>query len=173
MIQFYGESTGEVGRLLDDIVINDTNGSVNNSWPGQVRLLPIQPCAAGDVTELTRKGIDLGANYAQVREPGHGGFAVVETDTVNKRDLYAVDLPDLPAGATIKNVIVKATANVQNGSGGLALLLKAGTTESEGSNQALVSDFKTFGQVWDINPDTGVAWTEADLADLQIGIKAK
>jgi hypothetical protein len=173
-LEFFGETDGTVHRLLDDIVINDAIGTVNNSWPGQVRLLPIMPQAAGDNTGWSRAGVDLGANWLQVAQQGDmGEFSVLETSTPDTYDLYAPPVPDMPAGATIKNIVVKAIANIENGSGGLALLCQSGSTLDEGANQSLSPGYLAYEEAWAVNPDDSAGWDEQDLASLQIGIKAK
>jgi len=166
-------SNGYVSVLLDDIVVNDTAGSANNSWPGQVRLLPIHPAAAGDSSQWSRTGVNLGNNIGQTRHSARGIFAVLQTDTAENTDLYIADVPDLPADATITNVIVAAVARKPSGAGGIALLCKGGSTTQEGANQALAAGYKLYSEAFPVNPADSAAWEESDLTGMQIGIRAK
>ena len=159
--------------FFDDIVINDTAGSVNNSWPGQVRLLPIHGKANGDTNEWSRVQVDLGANFAQARADRSADFAELEIDSAEKTELYDMEVPDLPAGATITNIIASIAAKVETGSSNIAMLCNPGVATDEGTSQALVAGYKRYDEVWDINPDTEVAWVEADLSGLQLGIISK
>jgi hypothetical protein len=171
-VHFRGIDAGGTETLWDDIVINDTSGSLNNSWPGQVRLQPIRPVAAGDSTQFTRAGIDLGTNHAQLRDKG-AIDAMLQSDTVDELDLYEMDVPDLPAGALIQNVIVMATARIESGSGSLALVAKNGGNTDQGSDQVLTAGWQGLVEVFPTNPTDDQAWAEADLDGLQLGIKAR
>lgn len=167
------QGVASAGRCcFDDIVINSSAGSVNNGLPGQVRLLPVQPRAAGDLSQLTRAGVDLGNNFAQVRAPGNE-FSMLQTNTTNNADLYLTDIPDLPADAVITNVIVKARLRVQLGTRNGALLIKSGGTQEQGSDFALSAGWRWYEHVAAVNPADSGAWAEADLNGLQIGVKAR
>lgn len=156
--------------FVDDIVVNDAGGSVNNTWPGQIRLLPVRPNAAGASTQWTRKGVDMGSNHANARSRNR--LSHIETGTTAQKDLYALEVPDIPAGSTIKNIVGLALGTVQNGSGSVKLGVRAGATENFGSAQALGADWKYIWQVWDQNPNTTSAWVEADLNGLQGGVES-
>ena len=98
----------------DDIVINSIAGSVNNSWPGQPRLRAVRVRGAGDVQNLTRKGVDLGSNHGQLREVGSAA-SYSESGVANQYDLALLDNPQLPVGSTINQVIVESHVRSQAG----------------------------------------------------------
>lgn len=154
----------------DDVVYNDDSGTDNNTYPGQVRLQPIRTVAAGDVTQLSRGGVDLGANFRQVRDASLSTFV---QGSLNQYDLYDVDDPDLPAGATIKNIIVEVIGNSISGAGEVATMVKGATTEDQGSDQVLATGVTVRQEAYPENPDDSAAWEETDLADLQIGVKMR
>jgi hypothetical protein len=156
----------------DDIAVNDNSGSDNNSWIGRIRLWPLYARGAGDVTGLSRGGNDLGANFAQVRDPDPTGQTFVQGDQ-NDYDLYDVDTLDLPAGATINNIIVQIAGKSTSGAGYIAPMIKAGSTESQGDDVLLSTSPVVRQQAWATNPSTSSAWTESDLSSLQIGVKIR
>jgi hypothetical protein len=157
----------------DDVAVNDNSGSVNNSWVGRINLWPLYARGPGDVTQLSRGGLDLGANYAQVRDPDPTGQTFVQGD-INNYDLYQVDTLDLPAGATINNIIVQVVGKSTSGSGYIAPMIKAADTESQGTDKLLSNGFLNVRQqAWATNPKTSTAWTESDLSTLQIGVKIR
>ena len=166
-VVFGGANTAQY-VYFDDIVINSVDGASNNSWPGQVRLFPLRVNRAGDVSNMTRKGVDLGYNHAQVREVG-SGIAFLESGTVGNYDLVGVDAPDLPAGATINQIIVQTHA--RTGAGGRSIInkIKSGATENEAASRTLGYAWKAYQDVWLTNPGDSAAWGEADLPSLQIG----
>ena len=155
----------------DDIVVNDPNGTTNNTFPGMVRLLPLRPAADGTYNQWARAAVDLGSNAAQARN-GPFDFTMLQTHNTQKKTTFVPELPDLPAGATIKNIIINAFARVESGTGTIAPMLISNSTESVAADQTLVPSWKCHSQVWDVNPDDSLPWEEADLAMLEIGVSS-
>lgn len=185
VIDFTGDATASATSLtgvrwngntaafyVDDIGINDVSGSTNTGRLNQPHFFPVRIKANGDANQFTRAGWDLGANSAQVREHA-GGLSFLESVTVNNRDLFTIDAPDLPAGATINNLIWKAIARTGGGGRSIAPVLKVGSTEYEGSTIALASSWDEVQACYAQNPGTSSAWVESDLSSLQIGPKVK
>lgn len=158
---------------FDDLVVNDDAGSVNNTWPGIISLEPVFPDSAGDSTDLTRGGTDSGNNWDQVDEQPSSGADYVFGTVVDDFDLYNLADFTLPAGAAIANVHVQGRAQLDSGSGNIAIMLKAGTTESDGSDEVLSAAWALFNITRDENPDDTAAWEEADIDALQIGMKVR
>lgn len=156
---------------FDDIVVNDPNGTANNTFPGMVRLLPLRPAADGTYNQWARAAVDLGSNAAQARN-GTFDFTMLQTPNADRKTTFIPELPDLPAGATIKNIIINAFARVESGAGTIAPMVISNSTESVAADQTLVSSWKCHSQVWDVNPDDSLPWEEADLATLEIGVSS-
>jgi hypothetical protein len=163
--------TGRAPILLDDIVLNDQNGSVNNSYPGMVRLLPIHAVSAGTNAQWARAGVDMGSDAAQVRN-GQFEFAMLQTASADQKVDFVTEVPDLPTGAVIKNIVVGARARVQNGSGVIAPMVIANGTESVSADQTLASAWRNYQYAWAVNPEDSAAWEEGDLANLKIGVSS-
>src|SRR3990172_6946830 len=53
---------------FDDIAINSSTGSFQNSYPGAGRIVALRPNAAGDSADFARGGTDSGANWSQTDE---------------------------------------------------------------------------------------------------------
>ena len=157
--------------LFDDIVCNDTTGSTNNSWPGMVRLLPLRARTPGNYGQWDRAGMDLGNDAAQMLA---GGFGVHQLQTAVADELVTLvtEVPDLPAGASIQNVIVTARARVESGAGVIAPMVRSNGTNSISSDQTLTTNWKNFEYAWAVNPADSAAWEEADLATLEIGVSS-
>jgi hypothetical protein len=153
------------------IVVNDTSGGVNNSWPGMCRHVPLELISDASV-QWTRAGLDLGANYRQGRVPGD--LAVVQTTTTDQVDRYGVDVPDLPAGATIKNIIACAVAKVGAGAGSIAVGVRgSSSTDVYSADQTLVANYKLFWHAADVDPGDSAAWTEGDLSSVNMLLKSR
>lgn len=162
---------GKPITTFDDIVCNDTTGATNNSWPGMVRLLPIRPHTDGNYGQWSRAALDLGSQAAQVRN-GAWGVTMLQTSDADKLSTFATEVPDLPAGATITNVIVTARARVESGAGVLAPMLRSNGTDSISADQTLLSTWRNHQYAWAVNPADSAAWDEADLATLEIGVSS-
>ena len=157
----------------DDIAINDTTGAIDNSWCGEGRIEYKISNGAGDATELTP---NAGANYAAVDELAQDGDTTyVEGSTVDARDLYNLAASGLASGSTIKRVrpVAVAKDTVANG-GKIALVLKTNGTEYTGSDIPLTTTYATAeGTEYTTNPQSGNAWTIAELDALQAGPKVR
>jgi hypothetical protein len=160
-------NTSYAWTRYDDLVANSGAGSFNNTWPGQVRLLPIRPESPGNYAQWDRGGVDLGSNEAAVRQAYD--FAVRQTSTADEYDTFDPDVPDLPVGATIANIIVCVKGKVEAGSGVVAPMVRANGTDDIGSDFTLGVGYLWAQEVWPQNPDDTAAWAEADLALLEIG----
>ena len=158
---------------FDDLVINDDAGGVNNTFPGIISLVPLFPTAAGFATELQRGGSDSGANWDQCDEVPADAVSYVFDTVVDDRDLFNIADLTLPAGATIKNVIVQARCEIDSGSGNIAVMVRSGSTEDQSADQVLAPGWKLFQHLMDVNPDDSLAWEDADVDALQIGIKVR
>ncbi len=162
------ETLDLVPTAFDDIVCNDSAGSVNNTYPGMVRLLPIRPVAAGTHADWARGGVDLGTDVGQVRN-GTFEFTMLQTANADKLVTFDPDVPNLPAGATITNIVLSVRAKVEAGAGVIAPMLISNGTESISADQTLLSSWRYHQYAWSVNPYDSAAWEEADLALLEIG----
>jgi len=163
-----GVNSASSMTCFDDFVCNDTSGAVNNTWPGMVRLLPIRPHTIGTYQDWTRAGVDLGYDAAQARN-GTFEFTMMQTADADDKETFVPELPDLPAGASITNIILSIRARVEAGAGVIAPAVISNATEDISADQTLISNWKYYQYAWALNPDDAAAWAEADLTDLEIG----
>jgi hypothetical protein len=101
------QTTGD--WFFDDIAINDSTGSFQNTYPGSGKIVHLRPSAAGDNAAWTRGGSDSGANWSQVSEvnPDDNTAYVKKVTTTGIDDYNLDDTPsELNAGSTIKVVAV-------------------------------------------------------------------
>ena len=156
---------------FDDIVVNDTSGSYNNAWPGMVRLMPIRPTSAGYYSQWNRGGVDLGDSAAQLRY-GTFDFSMLETPSDDNKHTFVPEMPDLPANAAIQNILLNTKAKITSGSGFIAPMIRSNGVDSISDDNALISNWRNYQDVWPINPATSGSWVESDLANLEIGISS-
>ncbi len=169
----FGTSTISATTFFDDIAINDTSGTVNNSWCGNGYEKAIKVNGAGDVTQLTPSA---GSNYECVDDlPHDSDTTYVESDTVDQYDLYNLEASGLGSNEVVNAITAVAIAKLADvGSGNLAVGIKSGTTTDWGDDTVLSSDYyKAVSKIYETNPDDGGAWEAADLDALQVGVKVR
>lgn len=154
---------------IDDLAINDTNGTSNFGRIGDGRVVLLVPTGAGSSTVLTRGGTDTGANYSQVNElpPSMGQY--VYSATVAQRDLYAMS--DVSVAVSSINV-VEAIALAQNsdaGGGSIGLTIKSGATTNEATAISLGTSAGYVTSRWETDPNTTAAWTISSVNALEAG----
>jgi len=145
---------------LDDIIINNTSGSHNNSWPcgAKVEVLPV----TSDGATLQWTPTPSGDHYACVDETTPSATDnLVATDT-NLLDEFG--FTNLGEGITdIVAVIVEATAfkGSINPPTTLKLGLKVSGSDYLSSDLAAPGSAAVVKHVFDLNPSSGQAWDKA------------
>jgi len=159
----------------DDIAINDTSGSEDNSWCGDGRIVLLKPNANGDTNQWTPSS---GSNYQCVDEgfPANDDTDYVTTDTTNQKDLYNLENWSLPSNSIIKRVW--AIARAKKTSSDLASINVGLKTNSQeywmASDTPLITSYKNYyGNQYTKNPATSNNWTIDDINNLQVGIISK
>jgi hypothetical protein len=156
---------------IDDLIFNDTTGSINNAWMGGVKIVGLRPIGPGSSTQWTPS---IGANWQCVDEAPISEADYVASDIAGALDLY--DLASLPDGVC-SNVSFLGL-KVFNG------VSRAGLTVSYIQNVMRTNSANTYSSIynvssvmqvqsvlWDLNPITGTTWTYTDINALESGVK--
>lgn len=160
----------DVGQYyVDDVVVMDINGAVNNDFLGDVTVSAIYPNGAGSNTGWTPSA---GANFECVDE------AVVNddtdynvTDAIDAKDTYAMG--NCPVGADIRAVqLVAAVRKGTEGPGRVKLVTRSDGTDYDGAEQGIGSSSYAFlREIQETDPATDAAWLEAGFNAAEFGIK--
>ncbi len=155
--------------LFDDIYLLDSTGSINNDFLGTRKVSAIRPNASGDDTDWTP---DSGNNYDRVNEVElDEDISYVETGTTTNQDLYNYD-PTVNV-TSIDGIQIIVEVKATSGSMELQNVTKSGATESTQSCGTIIStDYGTCSTLRELNPDTSLPWTPAEIDAAQFGIKA-
>lgn len=151
----------------DDIVIWDSLGTNNNTFPkGVKRITTLVPNAAGDSTQFVPS---TGANYQAVSAAYSVGSSVSDTST-GKLDLYqASDLPIVPA--VVDGVFAYYYAgNPGGGTAHLTPKIKTSGTTASGTTVSLANGANNFYPQQFATDAGGSAWTATSINALQIGM---
>ena len=165
---------GSSGRTqyYDDIAINDTTGSVDNSWCGDGRIIAIKPNANGDVTGLLNSAGNQTNNYTYVDDiPSDGDTTFVSGSEVDLYDLYGAESPTIPTGYIPKGFWVEGRAKT-TGSGIMSPMLKTSGSEITSGSVALGYEYAPIiGDYYSSDPITSGSWSQETLDAIQIGVK--
>ena len=163
---------------VDDIVLNDSTGSFNNSWTGCQYIVYLPVSADGSITQWTPTPAGL-THYTALDEIIKSASEYVST--LNSTDEDFFQLSNLPAAATAiisvqtclwarKSSATSTLPNVLTG------ILTSGITTWSTPLWLLpdtfTPDYSSLRVNWDHNPVTGHRWTVDEINDLHIGIKA-
>ena len=162
------------GQYLDDIAINDTSGSVDNSWCGDGHVIALVPDGVGDASELTPSSGSV--NYLMVDATPYNTTDYVESSTPDAKDLYNLASSGLVSGShIISRVFAEVIAlDTTTGSGAIATVFQSGSSVVEETSQNLSTAYGSYkGTDNYLNPATGLAWTVDELDALQVGVVVK
>jgi hypothetical protein len=160
--------------LLDDIIINDTTGSFNNTWPGCLKVVLLRPNEVGSSSQWTKS--EEGLNYDLVNEVPYDSSQYLYTSDLDQLDLYGVQ--DLPEEAdTVPIVRGDAWAFKNSGSDAnnrsLAFSVQPSSTVYDSDDQDLNLSYQLTRGVFDYNPDTDTVWTKEEVNNIRAGIKSR
>lgn len=159
---------------IDDLALNDTNGSFDNSWCGDGHIEILVPNADGDVNDWMGSDGDKTNNWQLVDEiPSTGDTDYVTTSGYGIQDMY-----NLGAFTDTNKVITRIIPAVRvkdaSALGGVMKVgYKTGGVVYLGSGEAIPNVYtELLGSSARVNP-SGLAWTKAELDALQIVIECE
>ena len=179
-----GTATGTID--VDDWGVNDSSGSVQNSWLGRGNVIYLRPNAAGDNNGLLKNGGGAGDtnNYTLVDEaPPNDATDYVQGQTSGMTDMYNMGASGLASTDTVQVVHVEGrTANITGAATDTAA--KYQIEKDTGGTKTQSAAFSPNSTSWRTNnsasviappittyldPD-GAAWTQATLDSMQAGL---
>lgn len=178
--------------IVDDLAVNDTTGSIQNSWPGEGEIIHLYPNSNGDNSGWTGSDGDSTDNYLLVDEfPPDDATTYVQSNTSGQIDDYNIDAApsEIASDAIINVVMVGCRAAVENATGAdpdFVLRIKAsssGTVEESANLDVNTVTWlspvpgpqtppDTYRLVlYDLPGSSTSLWTKADLDTAQIGVR--
>jgi hypothetical protein len=154
----------------DDFILQVGSGS---DFLGDTRIITSFPNANGSSSSWTGSDGNSTDNYLLVDETNpDDDTTYVQSNTVGHKDLYG--FPTL--GSTASSIVAMGVdvncRKTDATSRTICAVVKSGSTEQDGTNVA-ISDTYAY-QIQDIfstNPDTSLAWTQAQVEAVEIGQK--
>jgi hypothetical protein len=154
---------------IDDLVVMDTTGAVNNAFLGDVTVSALYPNGAGTTTGWTPSA---GSNYDNVNEAAPNDDTDYNSTAVaTTKDTYAMQ--NCAAGADIKAVqILAAVRKAAEGPGKVKLVTRSNSTDYDGTEQGIGgTSYSYVREVLETDPATAAAWSESGWNAVEIGLK--
>lgn len=164
----------DLSWYFDCIQINDTTGSVNNSWPGTPRI----PTA-------TRPTADDGAATDWVRSSGSNDFDMIKevqpdldttyvhSETFGDKSLYSFGALGEPTNTVIDAVVLTIVAKRADAAKIIPVVYRGGTTVELTAVDVGVDYMTPIEVIIETDPIAGggTAWTQANLDATEFGFK--
>ena len=157
----------------DDLVIFDTLGTINNSWPGEIMVVGVRPDANGAHSDLLGSDGNSVNNYQQVDEVGHT-WTMTDYNgsaTPGQLDTYgcsALGKTGAVIGVQPYALVSKSDAATR---GFKFVMRSAGGTEVKSTGTNLSTTVVPYaGPVWSTDAD-GTAWTTAKVDSHEFGFE--
>jgi hypothetical protein len=182
----FGDISGNasIEVYFDDIAVNNTTGTSQNSWPGAGSIVCLLPSASGDANSWQDNAGSAGTvnNYALVNEIPFETTTYIQSTTLNNEDLYNVSA--MPENITSVNCVqvgyrfrragtstcASFKAEILKTVGGTILQGNEITPTSTTITAHTTSTAKIYQLTAYTDPDSG-NWTDSTLDTMQIGIK--
>ena len=176
-----GGTTGQWDRVLlggfdqtstyyDDYYICDLSGPApHNDFLGAVRVETLLPQTGnGSNTGLTPStGTDHGA-LVDENPPNTTDYN--GSPTVGAKDTY--NYPSLALSGAILGIQTNLYVNKSDSTPRqVCAVVRAGGVDYDGASVSPLTSFSYFSELRALNPATGLAWTPADIAALEVGMK--
>ncbi|BDI33338.1 hypothetical protein CCAX7_53890 [Capsulimonas corticalis] len=155
----------------DDIYANDTTGSDNNDYMGDVRIFIDRPAAAAGSSQWAVAGATSNAAAVGDVTPD-ADTSYISSNTAGQIDLYTLSAPPSGVGV-VKAVQTNLVARKDDGIiRQIAPVLGDGVHSNVvGSSVSIGNNYVDYLQSFDRNPLTGAAWAVGDLSTLRLGVK--
>lgn len=173
-------SDANVGQLrlggsgyYDDVVFQDTGGSLNNTRIFVAKIHGVVADGAGSSTQFSRGGTDSGANWSQTDErPANDATDYVQDTVAGHKDLYNfqdISQFDAIAAAVQRGKMQKDDAGVANA----RFLCKSSSTTDNGPDFAMPTSWAYKRRIYETDPATSSLWTPSGFNAAEFGLEVR
>lgn len=150
---------------VDDIIINDTTGGADNTWPGVVKFYPLTATGNGFYFGNWTKNSGSAADYTYVDEVPHDSDTTyLYTTSTNIYASFSMSDQAL-TNVNYRALITSAIARKDSGTAKLVVGIRdnddsvnyVGTSGNLGVTYGIVEERKT------VDPSTGITWTSSGI----------
>lgn len=157
---------------FDDLYICDGTGGVNDDFLGDVRVDAYFPIGNGNSSQLTGSDGNSTDNYLLVDDASQDGDSTyVQSSTATNKDTYDVTgMSHTPTDIYGLQVNMFAKKD-DSGARSIASVIRSGGSDNDGTTQALGTTYVDYMQISQTDPNTAAAWTKANFAAAEFGVK--
>jgi len=175
-IQIYSPTNADL--YVDDVIVNDTSGDYNNSWPDGAFVISMTP-RSDLVTQWTAPlevedhWMHTGTNV--VTSAYYPGFIYHAGVTPGLIELYGLE--ETPVELAYVDSIQPVIEGFKSITSPTITALRAlitvdGTTFNSSTFDLTIHDAFYVPTIWQYNPVAGTPWTSSDLDSLAIGVES-
>lgn len=160
---------------FDDVIVNDTSGSRNNSWPNQARISKLQAIGNGPTQQFTGP---FSKNHWEIMQcypsktfflsAGATGLTEIldiDSSPVLTTDILAVDAVAI---ARVEPISIATPAGISS----FTFFLTSGATVYDASlSHSPTTSVAVYDYIWESSPISGLTWTTTELDSLYLGVK--
>lgn len=172
MFQYHYGSGPDSAYCYDNVVILNTDGSLNNDMLGETMVRCYYPSGAGSSTNFTPNP-GTNANWQNVKETNPDMDATYNaSNTVNAEDLFLISGPSIGSNIRSADVIALARRDDIGLRTGITVA-NIGGTDYGATDTALFYLYTNVHQLLEVNPGTSAQWTVTDFSSAQFGYKVQ
>ena len=164
-------SAGTVG-YWDDLFVNDTSGTTNNTWTGNARVKTQFMTANGATDNFLLGGsAPASTNWQSVLNQALDDTKYVYSATINDIDFYAPDPiinAPLVRAVQLRSGLRQDDATQRQSKHALRI---GATTYLATPTFFTTQTYSQYFSRWDLSPSTGVSFTAAEVNGFQTGLK--
>lgn len=163
------DSTFGATIRFDDIIIGDSTGTENTTFPGDTKIVALAPDGAGASTDFTANGAASNHEAAD-EQPIDGDTSYNSSGTSGDRDTFSFEnLPETP-DSIVGVQVVNASRKDDVGAIVVENVLTSGTTTVVGDALGVTTSYSLAGRdIYDTDPDTSSPWTETGVNGIEAG----
>ena len=153
---------------FDNMILNDINGSIDNTWPDVVRFRALTPTGPGFYVNNWSRNTGS-TNWEAVDEiPNDGDTTYVFTTTANIYESFSMSDQSL-VNANYMALITSVLAKKDSGTVKIALGIRDddNNTNYWGANSNLGTSYGVIEERRTVDPSTGVSWTSTGINSTQ------
>jgi hypothetical protein len=156
------------------LVVAGNTGLLTIEGPSNTNII-LRPDADGDLTQFAQPS---GTHWDKVDDvtPDDRATKIYENSGAQGTHIDLFQIPDVDLSSySISKIEVFYRIYSSGGFSGCtgAAVIKTNSVMYESDEVVYPAFWTTFSNIWEINPETGLAWTTSDINNLQIGIKAR
>lgn len=158
---------------FDDVIVNDTSGDYNNTWPDRMFIAGIPAVANSDTVQMQSPvSIDNYYIASSFVRPYNLNFFTAANST-SLTELYDAE----PSPIFVTNICAVSLVSYAHtflyspNVTAFKFILRSGTTVYESSELSVTSNLSVFTNIWETSPTSGVTWTSSEFNSLDVGVR--